>query len=89
MHKLIEPITLELARMVGLVRGARPVQLDARGRAWGLMIEGRGFRRVLKDEILRSPNIMYAAGSGEGPRDFWTRANAAQAARRMGLKVLD
>lgn len=75
--KLIDLTLTQLARVLGLVRGIRAVPLEGRPRRWGVLIEGRGFSRLLQDDLLVGPGLMRFAGwNTPRPKAFGTRHQA-------------
>lgn len=86
MEKLIGLLPLQLARLAGLVKSVAPVPMASGSRQWVLRIEGRGFTRVLKDDILVAPNLIRPAGwHRPRARTFLSKAHARNVARNLGL----
>lgn len=57
-YRLISLFPLQMARLFGLVRAIEPAQVfDGRTSSWVLIVRGRGFTRVLRDEPLPAPNL--------------------------------
>ena len=84
--KLIDPMAVQLARALFLIKGARPVLLAGRTQNWVLLIEGRGFSRLLEDEAPAFDNVHRpSTAKMRRPRPFFSRAHAVAAARSMGL----
>lgn len=85
-YKLIDPAVAQLSRALFLVKAVRPVRLSDRGRDWALLIEGRGFARLLQDEMLISGDLHRPVTAGvPRPRTFFSKQHAMAAARSMGL----
>ncbi|MCW5580213.1 MAG: hypothetical protein KIS72_02590 [Luteimonas sp.] len=59
--RLISLPSVQLARLLGLVRRIEPVELES-SREWGLLIRGRGFTRLLEQELLHAPNLIRPVG---------------------------
>lgn len=61
--KLIDSSTVSLARMLGLVKQVRPVELKGEKTRWALLVEGRWFTRLLRKDVLpASPNLIRPMG---------------------------
>lgn len=85
-YKLISLLPLQLARVVGLVRKIEPAQLADDPNHWALLIHGRGFTRLLRDEPLVAPNLLRPIGwDAPKPITFRRRDDAAAYGRHMGL----
>ena len=83
--RLISLPLLQLARLVGLVRRIEPVELESRGE-WGLLIRGRGFTRILQQDLLLAPNLIRPVSwSTPRPSTFRGREAAVNYARHLGL----
>ncbi|WBX94274.1 hypothetical protein [Pseudoxanthomonas mexicana] len=84
--KLIDPMVVQLARALFLIKGARPVLLSGRTRNWALLVEGRGFSRLLQDEAPAFGNLHRPSTAGmRRPRTFFSRVHAVAVAQSMGL----
>lgn len=86
-YRLISLPILQLARLVGLVRTIEPVELSAPTREpWVLLIRGRGFTRILADEIPQ-PGHVYRPDSAFDPRPlaFSSHNDATAFGQRNGL----
>lgn len=86
-YGLISLLPLQLARIVGLVRAIESAQLDdGRHPAWVLLVRGRGFTRLLRDEPLVSPHLLRPTGWNQPrPMSFHRRADAEAYGRHVGL----
>lgn len=86
-YGLISLLPLQLARLLWLVRSIEAAELaDATTRRWVLLIRGRGFTRILRDEPLASPNLLRPAGwNASRPMCFHRRADAEAYGRHLGL----
>lgn len=85
-YKLISLLPLQLARIMGLVRRIEPVQLADDPKQWVLLICGRGFTRLLRDEPLVAPNLLRPIGwDAPKPLTFRRRDDAEAYGRNMGL----
>lgn len=83
--RLISLPLVQLARLLGLVRSIEPVELQD-SRDWGLLIRGRGFTRLLEQELLHAPNLIRPVGwSTPRPITFRGRPAAVAYAQRLGL----
>ena len=84
--KLIDLTITQLARLCLLVKGARAVQLEGRQRDWGILVEGRGFRRLLQEELLTGPGLIRMQGwNTPRPKTFGSRTIAENYIRYVGL----
>ncbi len=86
-HGLISLLPLQIARLLGLVRSIEPAQIEASPPAqWVLLVRGRGFTRILRDEPLASPNLMRPAGWNlPRPMCFPSRTVAMTYGQSIGL----
>ena len=83
--RLISLPSVQLARLVGLVRRIEPVELEG-SREWGLLVRGRGFTRLLEQELLHEPNLIRPVGwSTPRPITFRGRQAAVTYAQHLGL----
>lgn len=83
--RLISLALAQLARQLGMVRRVEPVELKDSGE-WGLLIRGRGFTRLLEQELLHAPNLIRPVGwSTPRPITFRGREAAETYARHIGL----
>lgn len=83
--RLISLPLAQLARLSGLVRRIEPVELED-SREWGLLVRGRGFTRLLEQELLHAPNLIRPVGwSTPRPITFRGREAAETYARHIGL----
>ncbi len=83
--KLMSLACVQLTRLFGLFERVEPVELEGRGE-WGLLIRGRGFTRLLGQEILNATNLIRPVGwSAPRPYTFRSRHSAANHARNIGL----
>lgn len=58
-YKLMSLANVQLARLLGLVRALEVVKLEGKGRpAWGVLVRGRGFDRLIQDDILIAPTLI-------------------------------
>ena len=86
-YRLISLMPLQLARALGLVRAIEPTLLeDGRVRSWVLVVRGRGFTRILRDEPLASPNLIRPSSWNlPRPARFPSLQVAVTFAQSMGL----
>lgn len=85
-YRLISMLPLQLLRMLGLVRAVEPVQLQgARTNEWVLIIRGRGFIRILRDEDVVPSQFGGADWMLPRPKRFLVRSAALRYAQGMGL----
>lgn len=83
--RLITLPCVQLARLVGLVRRIEPVELQ-HSKEWGLLIRGRGFTRLLEQELLHAPNLIRPVGwSTPRPMAFRGKQAAVTYAQHLGL----
>ena len=83
--RLISLPLVQLARLMGLIRRIEPVELEV-SREWGLLIRGRGFTRLLEQEMLHAPNLIRPVGwSTPRPITFRSREAAETYGRHIGL----
>ena len=83
--KLISVPVAQLARLLGLVRAVEPAKLEHCGK-WALLVRGRGFTRLLEQEILYAPNLIRPAGwSTPRPMTFFGKKAAVAYGRHLGL----
>ena len=83
--KLLDLTGAQLARLFGFVRSVEPVALEESG-DWALLIHGRGFSRLLKQDVLFSPNIIRpTASSLPRPMTFLGKRAAVAYAQSVGL----
>lgn len=87
--KLIDLTMTQLARLCLLVKGARAVQLDDRRRSWGVLVEGRGFRRMLQEDLLVGPGLIRMKGwNTPRPNTFGSKDIAENYMRYVGLRSI-
>jgi hypothetical protein len=86
--RTILPIELQVARLLRLVKRVRIVPLPV-PRRYGLLIEGRGFQRMLDAETLREASIHRPIpASMSQPRVFFSEEHARSCACSFGLAGL-
>lgn len=62
-YGLISLFPLQITRLFGLVRVIEPVQVfDGRASSWVLVVRGRGFTKVLRDEPLPASSLIRPDG---------------------------
>lgn len=86
-YGLISLLPVQVARLFRLVHNVEPVLLDEQPRkSWVLLIRGRGFTRILRDEHVLSPYLLRPVDpSLPRPMRFPSRQGAAGHARSVGL----
>ncbi len=86
-YKLMSLATIQIARLLGLVRGIEVLKLEGTERpSWGVLIRGRGFERVLQDDILIAPTLIRPLSAyTPRPRAFFSAGHAKQFIQSMGL----
>ncbi len=83
--RLISHPMAQLARLAGLVKHVRPVRIGA-GEDWGVLVEGRGFFRLLEREHLDAPGLLRPSSwAAPRPVTFPSRRAAANYAGTVGL----
>ena len=86
--RTILPFELQVAKWLRLVKLVRIVRLPDR-RRYGLLVEGRGFRRMLDAEIPHASSIHRPIpASISQPRMFFSNAHARSFAKSLGLDRL-
>lgn len=85
--KLIESSTVHMAKLFGLVKAVRPVQVQGSNRCWGLLVEGRGFSRLLAKHLAEEAPLVWRPLGWDRPRPelFRFRAQAVDYLQRVGL----
>ena len=86
-YGLISLLPLQLARLFRLVHSVEPVLLDESPRkSWVLLVRGRGFTRILRDEPLMSPSLLLTIDpTVPRPMRFLARGAAVGYAQSVGL----
>ena len=86
-YGLISLFTAQIARLLGLVRYVEPVQLEGQSRPeWALLVRGRGFTRILRDQPLVSPHLLRTVDpTVPRPMRFLVRKAAVGYAQSVGL----
>jgi hypothetical protein len=86
-YRLISLFTAQIARLLGLVRYVEPVQLEGQSRPeWALLVRGRGFTRILRDQPLLSPSLLRTVDpTAPRPMRFLARRAAVGYAQSVGL----
>lgn len=81
------PVETQVARWIGLIKCAKVVPLKQRN-CWGLLIEGRGFKRMLDAEMLEGPTLLRTIPPGTRlPRTFFSIDHAEREAKMLGLRI--
>lgn len=86
-YGLISLLPLQIARLFRRVHGVEPVLLDESTRkSWVLLVRGRGFTRILRDEQVFAPSLLRPVDpSLPRPMRFPSRQGAEAHARSVGL----
>lgn len=86
-YKLISLMPLQIARVLCLVRSIEPALLEeGRAASWVLVVRGRGFTRILRDEPLPASNLIRPTGWNlPRPMRFPSQQSAVNFAQSMGL----
>lgn len=86
-YGLISLLALQVARLFRLVHSVEAVPLDGPARkSWVLLVRGRGFTRILRDEQVRSPYLLYPVDPRlPRPLRFSSKRGAQTHARSVGL----
>lgn len=85
--KLMSLPVVQLARCLFLVKRISPVRLHNGRPQWALLIEGRGFTRLLRDDPPPAGPMLYRP-SGWGlpaPRTFHSQSLAVRCAQGLAL----
>ena len=85
-YGLISLLPLQLARWCGLVRSIEAIRLQSAREEWVLLVRGRGFTRILRDEPLVAPNLIRPTGwDARRPMVFRRLTEAEAFGRHVGL----
>lgn len=86
-YRLISILPVQVARLFRLVHVVEPAQLDEPQRKlWILVIRGRGFTRILRDEQMLSPHLLRPIDPySPRPLQFPSKKSAERYARSLGL----
>lgn len=86
-YKLMSQVNVQIARLLGLVGGMEAVKLDhAKRPAWGVLVRGRGFDRLIQDDILIAPTLIRPLSAyTPRPRVFHSEGQAKRFIEGMGL----
>ena len=86
-YGLISLLPVQVARLFRIVHSVEPVLLDESPRkSWVLLIRGRGFTRILRDEPLVSPSLLRTADPHlPRPMCFPSSRGAVGYAQSVGL----
>lgn len=85
-YRLISMLPLQILRLLGLVRAVEPIQLQgARAKEWALIIRGRGFTRLLRDEDVMPSQLGGIGWMLPRPMRFPAHSTALRYAQGMGL----
>src|SRR3546814_14983614 len=86
-YGLISLFPVQIARVLGLVRSVSPVRLAVGTQpVWALLINGRGFTRILRNEPLVAPGLIRPSNWRlPRPESFPSRQAATTYAQSMGL----
>lgn len=84
--KLMDASTVSMAKLLGLVRGVRPVRIKGEKIRWALLVEGRGFTRLLRADVLpASPELIRPMGwNVPRPEVFVSTVHARRFIHSMG-----
>ena len=87
--RLISHPIAQLARLFGLVKRVRPSRVRC-GKEWGVLVEGRGFTRLLDRELLDAPELLRpTAWATPRPITFRSEKAAARYAQTIGLMPVE
>lgn len=86
-YRLISILSVQVARLLRLVYVIEPALLaETKKKTWILVIRGRGFTRILRDEQILSPHLLRPIDPYlPRPMQFPSRKAAQSYARRVGL----
>jgi hypothetical protein len=86
-YRLMSLPMLHLLRLMGLTHAVEPIEVagDSR-RRWAVLVRGRGFNRLIEDELLEAP-ALHRPRSALEPRAkrFPSRAAAMRYIRSVSL----
>lgn len=90
-YKLMSLPTIQLARLLGLVRRVEAVRLEPADRpSWAVLVDGRGFTRLLRDDVLIAPTLIRPLSAYRPhPRVFFSLGSARQFIADTGLGSSD
>lgn len=85
--KLMSLPVVQLARCLFLVKRISPVRLTDSQPGWALLIEGRGFTRLLRDDPPPAGPMLYrpSGWSLPAPRTFHSPSLAVRCAQDLAL----
>ncbi|MFC0679821.1 hypothetical protein ACFFGH_18430 [Lysobacter korlensis] len=85
-YKLISLANVQLSRLLGLVRAIEVVKLERTERpSWGVLVRGRGFDRLIQDDILFAPTLIRPLSAYlPRPRAFHSPRHAQRFIEGMG-----
>ena len=86
-YGLISLLPLQIARLLLLVRSIEAAQIEGDSPPqWVLLVRGRGFTRILRDEPLASPNLIRPANWNlPRPMRFSSKSVAVNYGQCIGL----
>lgn len=86
-YGLISLLPLQIARLLLLVRSIEAAQLEEdKPPQWVILVKGRGFTRILRDEPLASPTLLRPVSwNTKRPMRFSSRSLAVSYGQSLGL----
>lgn len=85
-YKLMSLVNVQIARLLGLVRTLEAIKLsDTQRPVWGVQVRGRGFDRLVQDDILIAPTLIRPLSAyTPRPHVFYSEAQARRFIDGMG-----
>jgi len=85
-YRLMSLANVHMARLLGLVPTLEAVKLEGTDRpAWGVLVRGRGFDRLIQDDILIAQTLIRPLSAyTPRPRVFFGAAHAQRFIESLG-----
>lgn len=85
-YKLLDLTLAQLGRLFFLIKRFEAVEIGHGRDRWAILIHGRGFTRLLEEDVLPMRGALYPAASfGARPKAFPNRQTAENWMRHMGM----
>lgn len=85
-YKLMDLTLVQLARLCLLVKKCEAVELAQGRERWAVLIQGRGFTRLVKDDVIPLRSVYSASTLNHQPKTFPDRQTAENWMRYMGMR---